>query len=180
MKIEEVIVVEGKNDTINIKKAVDAYTIETGGTHLSPKTLRLIEEAAKIRGVIVFTDPDSPGDQIRTKINQHVKGCKNAFLPSKLARGKGKVGIEHASVEDIREALRNCVTYDENKKETLSWKEFIELGLNGRTNSSELRKKVGTYFHLGEANAKTCFKRLNMLEVTKAEIEEILRQNDEQ
>ena len=175
MKIREVIVVEGKNDTLNILRAVDAYTIETQGTHLSKKTLEIIEEAQKTRGVIVFTDPDSPGDQIRTKINQKIDGCKNAFLPSKIARGKGKVGIEHAKPEDIIEALKNCVTYDKNKKESLSWNEFLSLGLNGQSNSSQLRVKVMNHFHLGESNAKTCFKRLNMLEISKEEIEEFLR-----
>jgi len=175
MKIREVIVVEGKNDTLNILKAVEAYTIETQGTHLSKKTLKLIEEAQKTRGVIVFTDPDSPGDQIRTKINQKINGCKNAFLSSKIARGKGKVGIEHAKPQDIIEALENCITYDSSKKETLTWSDFLDLGLNGRSNSSQLRLKVMNHFHLGEANAKTCFKRLNMLEISKEEIEEFLR-----
>lgn len=175
MKIKEAIVVEGKNDTLNILKAVDAYTIETSGTHLSKEVLSLIQQAQKTRGVIVFTDPDSPGDYIRNKVNQQINGCKNAFLPSKKARGKGKVGIEHASHADILEALEHCVTYDAEVKESLNWAEFLELGLSGGMESSRKRAVVSHHFHLGEANAKTCFKRLNMLQITKTQIEEVLR-----
>ncbi len=179
MKIKEAIVVEGKNDTLNLLKAVEAYTIETSGTHLSHQTIDLIRRAQKTRGVIVFTDPDTPGDQIRTKVNQAVDGCKNAFLASKDARGKGKVGIEHASAESLREALQHCVTFEKDKAESLSWSEFLELGLSGQSDSKKKRMQITHHFHLGEANAKTCFKRLNMLEITAAQIKEVLRKNDE-
>lgn len=179
MQIKEVLVVEGKNDTLNIQKAVEAFTIETSGTHLSKETLKLIEEAQKTRGVIIFTDPDSPGDQIRTRINQKIDGCKNAFLPSALARGKGKVGIEHASPEVIRDALEHCVTYQKEFVESISWAQFLDLGLSGKKESSHLRQKVTHHFHLGEANAKTCFKRLNMLQISASQIEEFLRNNHE-
>lgn len=66
-KIKEVIVVEGKKDTEKIQLAVDASTIETQGMALEEETLRLIEHAQKEQGVIVFTDPDYPGETIRKK-----------------------------------------------------------------------------------------------------------------
>ncbi len=178
MKIKEAIVVEGKNDTMNIRRFLDVVTIETQGTHLSKKTIEMIKKAQSSCGVIIFTDPDFPGTQIRTKINEAIPGCKNAFLPNKLARGKGKVGIEHAKEKDILEALEHCVTYD-NLELSLSWQDFVSLGLSGNENSSVIRKKVLNHFHLGEANAKTCYKRLNMLQLKKEEIEQFLRKNYE-
>ncbi|WP_303016876.1 DUF4093 domain-containing protein [Holdemania massiliensis] len=39
-------------------------------------------------------------------------------------------------------------------------------------NSAEKRREVGIRWHAGEANAKTLWKRLNMLKVTKAMLEE--------
>lgn len=45
--LKEVLVVEGKMDTVAIKKALDADTIETGGFTLSPYTLKKIEAAYK-------------------------------------------------------------------------------------------------------------------------------------
>ena len=50
--LKEVLVVEGKMDTVAIKKALDADTIETGGFTLSPYTLKKIEAAYKKRGII--------------------------------------------------------------------------------------------------------------------------------
>ncbi|MBP3398387.1 MAG: ribonuclease M5 [Erysipelotrichaceae bacterium] len=113
MKIREVIVVEGKNDTAVLKGYFDCDTIETHGSCLSEFTLNLIESMQKKRGVIIFTDPDYPGERIRTQINQRVRGCKNAFVPKEMAKTSKKVGVEHASKEVLEEALRKCVTFDE-------------------------------------------------------------------
>ena len=57
MKIQEVIVVEGKDDTKRIKMAVNADTIETRGSAISDETLDQIAKLQEKRGVIVFTDP---------------------------------------------------------------------------------------------------------------------------
>ena len=60
-KIKEIIVVEGKSDTALLKELFEVDTIETHGLALDKKTLELIKEANKTRGVIVLTDPDFPG-----------------------------------------------------------------------------------------------------------------------
>ena len=176
MKIKEIIVVEGKKDTANLKRWLDVDTLETSGTGLTDSTLDQIRQWATTRGVIIFTDPDTPGDQIRQRINEAVPGCKNAFLPSRKAweivRGKRKVGVEHAGKEEILAALEHCLTYQTKEESTLSWQEFVELGLTGLPNSAEKRREVGIRWHVGEANAKTLRKRLNMLKVTKAMLEE--------
>lgn len=175
MKIKEIIVVEGKHDTRRIKEAVDADTIETGGSALDEAVLRRIEAACKTRGVIVLTDPDSPGDRIRTIINQRVPGCKNAYLLKRDARTAKKVGIEHAGTETIRQALMHVAMPYQNE-ETLSFEEFIDCGLLGRSDSRQRRERVGESFHIGMANAKTCFKRLNSMRITKKQILEVLEE----
>ena len=69
MVIEEIIVVEGRDDTAAVKKSVDAITIETHGYGITEETWRLIEKAAGTKGIIIFTDPDSAGERIRKRIN---------------------------------------------------------------------------------------------------------------
>ena len=59
MKIKEIIVVEGKDDTVAIKRAVDADTIETNGSAIGDHVIEQVKLAQK-RGVIIFTDPDYP------------------------------------------------------------------------------------------------------------------------
>ena len=109
-RIHEIIVVEGRHDTQQLKKYFDCETIETGGSSIDDKVIEQIRYAAGTRGVIVFTDPDTPGNQIRHIINQHVPNCKNAFVDKHHARTEKKVGIEHADKDTLWNALQNVVT----------------------------------------------------------------------
>lgn len=165
-KIKEIIVVEGKNDTNTLQRYFDCDTIETGGDQLISETLDRISQAQKKRGVIVFTDPDHPGEEIRRYINEHIPGCKNAFIEKKKARTAKKVGVEHASKEDLWAALDHCVTF-ETSKESLLWQDYVSLGLIG---DAKKRYELCLYFHIGKCNAKTCFKRLNAIGITKEDI----------
>ena len=72
-RIKEVIVVEGKDDTKRIQRAVDADTIETRGSAIDDETLDLIDRLAQTRGVIVFTDPDFSGEKIRRIISEEIR-----------------------------------------------------------------------------------------------------------
>lgn len=175
MKIKEVIVVEGKNDTNVLKSHFDCDTIETHGTHLSEATLKLIEETNKTRGVIIFTDPDSPGEKIRMTINQRINGCKNAFVPKEKSRTSKKVGIEHADRETLEIALNQVVTFDKNVQSDLTINDFFELGLTGGSESKDLRKKLTTKLGIGESNAKTLLKRCKMLEMNKEDIKKFIK-----
>ena len=69
VKMKEILVVEGKNDTNVLKSFLDCDTIETNGTHLGKEILRQIRLAQKMRGVIIFTDPDFPGEKILSLIH---------------------------------------------------------------------------------------------------------------
>ena len=75
-RINEIVVVEGKTDSQLLKELYDVDTIETHGLGLDDKTLELIKEASKTRGVIVLTDPDYPGLRIRNQV-----ATTYSFLP---------------------------------------------------------------------------------------------------
>lgn len=173
MKISEVIVVEGKNDSSHLKKYFDVDTIETHGTCLSEFTINLIRKTNELRGVIVLVDPDSPGDYIRTVLNNNISGLKHAYLNKEDARTSKKVGVEHASYEALKKALNNVVDFREVKN-NISIKDLYALKLAGHTNSSYYRDIVGKHFNIGKANVKTLVKRLNMLELDIKDIEEVL------
>ncbi|WP_195195121.1 ribonuclease M5, partial [Enterococcus faecium] len=114
MKIQEIIVVEGKDDTRRLREVVDADTIETIGSAINEEILMQIEHAQETRGVIVFTDPDFSGEKIRKIIMEAVPQAKHAFLPRTQAKPKkkGSLGVEHASDAAILEALKKVVTPD--------------------------------------------------------------------
>lgn len=171
--IKEVIVVEGKNDTRRLQEFFDVDTIETHGMGLSRETIEYIREVNEKRGVILFLDPDSPGEKIRNRLNSEISGLKNAFVMKEDARTKKKVGIEHASKEILEEALNNLISYKEIK-ESLSDEEFFELGLKGGDDSAKKRQIVSRSFHIGKCNSKTMFKRLNMLGITYDQLKKVL------
>ena len=171
--IKEIIVVEGVNDTKRLKSFFDVDTIETHGLGLSKETIELIKELNNKRGVILFLDPDNPGEKIRNRLNQEIPGLKNAFVMKEDAKTSKKVGIEHASKEVLEEALNNLISFT-NSKESISEEEFYSLGLKGENDSVNKREKVARYFHLGKCNSKTMFKRLNMLGITYDDIVKVI------
>ena len=54
MKIKEIIVVEGKDDTVAIKRAVDADTIETNGSAIGDHVIEQVKLAQK-KGALLFS-----------------------------------------------------------------------------------------------------------------------------
>lgn len=168
-EIKEVIVVEGKNDTKHLKSFFDVETIETHGLGLNKETINFIKEVNEKRGVILMLDPDAPGEKIRNKINEAIPNLKNVFLMKENARTRKKVGVEHASKEIIEEALKNIITYT-NLKESLSYDEYIELGLIGRNDSTVKRETISKKYHLGKCNGKQLFKRINLLGLKKSDL----------
>ena len=176
MDIREVIVVEGKHDTATLQQYFEVDTIETNGSALNDETLNFIAMVQKQRGVIIFTDPDFPGNKIRNTINATVDGCKNAFLPQEKAKGKKKIGIEHASKEDLWEALSHVVTFTKDKHSDISMQDMIELGLSGTMNSAEARKKICDSLHIAPCNAKTLYKRLRLMQLQKTDVYRVAKE----
>jgi ribonuclease M5 len=176
MKIKEFIVVEGKDDTTAIKRAVDADTIETNGSAVNQETIEKIKRAQETRGIIIFTDPDYPGEKIRKTIAEKVSGCKHAFLPKEAAiakNGKG-LGVEHAQVEAIREALRDAQIMRETIIEEITQEDLITAGLIGGEGSKERRIKLGKLLKIGYTNGKQLHKRLMMFQISKKEFAQAL------
>lgn len=171
MKIKEIIVVEGLHDKDAIDRAVEADCLISGGSAVSESFLKQVERAQRERGVIILTDPDFPGERIRKIVAKRVPGCKHAFMPKEEAILNGDLGIENASPESIRRALESVRTEWEGTTEKFPWAEMIDRGLVGQPDSAYLRDQLGRMLNIGHGNAKTFWKRLNMLGVTREEWE---------
>jgi ribonuclease M5 len=187
--IEELIVVEGKNDANAVRRALGEVDILwTDGYGLTQEKLDYISEMAKRRGVIVFTDPDSVGEQIRERIRRHVPEVKHVYISKKDARSKGDddIGVENASPEEIRRAFEhiradNGPSLQRSREQgkgsgIFDSKDLFEAGLTGYPDSSERRLAVGRILGIGDTNAKTFLQRLNRFEITRAEFEEAVRE----
>lgn len=172
MKIQEIIVVEGKDDTVRIKMAVDADTIETNGSALDEETIQRVQKAYETRGVIVLTDPDFPGGKIRETLTQRIPGIKHAFIRKQDCQSPvgGSLGVEHASVEVIREALANVHTPYKNAHDENLQSFFLDAGLIGQPRSAEYRELLGDALGIGHTNGKQFAKRIQMFQISKQDI----------
>jgi len=174
---KEVIVVEGRDDTRRLKEVFSGIeTVETSGSALDAAKLEQIKALQAKRGVIVFTDPDYPGQKIRQTIMELVPGCKHAYLDRDDARpksGKG-LGVEHASEEAIRSALLAAMTPVENKETPISRAFLVGLGLIGHGDSKKKRELLANKLGIGYVNGKQLRNRLNMFGITETQVLEVL------
>ncbi|TCO78640.1 ribonuclease M5 [Marinisporobacter balticus] len=173
--IKEVIVVEGRDDVIAVKRAMDAEMITTHGFGLKEETFKRIEFAQRRKGVIIFTDPDHAGEKIRKRIADRVKGCKHAFLPREQATKNGDIGIENASPENILLALKKVRTESDSERKEFKQIDLIKNDLVGSNEASYRRDELGKELGIGYANAKQFLNRLNNYGITREEFEKGLK-----
>lgn len=176
VNIKEIIVVEGKSDTIAIKRATGADTIETNGSAIDEETLLRIQHAENTRGVIVFTDPDYPGRRIRAIIEERLPSVKHAFLEKKktIAKNGKSLGIEHAMDEDIRMAIQAVYTIDESPVVEIPLADLMAAKLIGHPEARKRRERLSELLHIGQVNGKGLKKRLEMFRISKDKLEEAL------
>lgn len=94
LRVEEVIVVEGKYDAVKLADLVDGLILTTNGFSVfkNAETKRLLVELGKKRGIIVLTDSDYAGFRIRNYINKLAQGIcvKNAYVPAIAGKERRK------------------------------------------------------------------------------------------
>ncbi|CAM3546819.1 ribonuclease M5 [Brevibacillus invocatus] len=178
MKIRELIVVEGRDDTAAIKRAVNADTIETGGSAIHERTIGKIRLAQEKRGVIIFTDPDYQGERIRRIISRAVPGCKHAFITQEDGTKKGDIGVENASPEVIIRALSEVRTEMVETAGEITSDDLLACGLTSGADSKERRILLGERLGIGYANAKQMLQRLNAFQISREEFEAAMKAID--
>lgn len=185
-KIREIIVVEGRDDTAAIRQAVDAVTIETHGFGIREETWALIEKASQTSGIIVFTDPDTAGEQIRRRIMERFPDAREAFLDRDAAEKNGDIGIENAAPEDIRAALakaHRAANPESSAKagaelpvEEFTADDLFRWGLDGMPGAAKRRREAGRILGIGRATSKTFLNRLNRFGISREEVEAVVRE----
>lgn len=165
-RIEMPIIVEGKYDKNKIKQVFDADVISVGGFGIfNSSELRALLRRISVGGVILLTDSDGGGVQIRKYLKGILPEGKvyNAYIPKiegkerrKTAPSKaGLLGVEGMSAEVIRQVLAPFVENGEratnlckNSDEMLTKVDFYKDGLTGAENSSARRDALARTFDL--------------------------------
>ncbi len=174
-KIEEIIVVEGRDDVSAVKSAVDAEVIEVNGFAVRKKsTLDKIKFAHEKKGVIVLCDPDFAGEKIRKTIEDYVPGVKHAYISRKEGTKKDNIGVENANADAIIAALNGAKFKEKNNENTFTMADMWDNGLVGNNKSQEIRSIVGKELRIGYANGKQFLYKLNNFGITREELKKAL------
>ena len=166
IKIDRVVIVEGRYDKIKLSSILDAVIIETEGFGIfnNKEKQKLIRKLAETKGLLILTDSDSAGFKIRSFIRGMVPAeqIKHAYIPDIFGKEKrktepskeGKLGVEGVNINVIIDALEKCgVLCEESEKEErkeITKLDLYEDGLSGKPDSDALRKKLLKHLDLPE------------------------------
>lgn len=171
LKIKEAVIVEGKYDKITLSNVIDAFIIPTNGFSVFKDNSKrqLIKLIAEKNGVVIVTDSDSAGAQIRAYIKNICKDCKitNVYLPQVKGKEKrkykaskeGYLGVEGFGKEDILKAFKKSrVGFESQKKDDkISKTDLFVLEFSGRDNSSAEREKFCRYLGIPDNISSSAF-----------------------
>ena len=185
-RILQTVIVEGRDDMSAVLAAVDANVIWTNGYGIRQDTLDLIKAAYERTGIIIFTDPDHAGRQIRERLTKLFPDAAQAYLTQSQAEKDGDIGIENASPTDIAFALQGrfsrCGTSGtvlqvpaDASGPAVTMEDLFDMGLAGADGSAEKRSKAGARLGIGSANAKTFLRRLSFMGIGRKELENALK-----
>lgn len=190
--IEPVLVVEGVYDKIKLSSLVDTLIITTDGFRIfhDREKLSLLQTLSKTRGVLILTDSDHAGFQIRNRLKQQLADGKvfHAYIPDVYGKEKrkqkpsaeGKLGVEgippHVLQDCITKAgVSNRLTQPPIHPITKS--DFMEWRLSGTENASHNRVQLQRTLGLPEnLSANMLLEVLNRL-YTREEIQSHLQNN---
>lgn len=172
-RVKEVIVVEGKDDISAVKVAVDAEVFQVNGHAVRKnRSIEKLRIAYEKKGLIILTDPDYAGEEIRRYLNKHFPNAKNAYIPRKDSVKDKNIGIENAKPKDIILALERArCSFEENLENIFTTELLFEYGLIAQENSFELREKLGNELGIGYSNGKQLISKLNKYNISLAEFE---------
>ena len=179
-QIQEIIVVEGRDDITAIKRVVDAHIIALNGfSALSKKTINKIVELSWSNDLILFTDPDFAGKKIRDTLKKYIPNIKHAFVSQKDATKDDNIGVENANDEAILDALKNVITAHQNVENRFNISDLIDNGFVSENNSKERRIMLGELLKIGYYNAKQLLKALNSFNISREQFEEAIKKINE-
>ena len=166
IKIDRVVIVEGRYDKIKLSSVIDGVIIETDGFGIfnNKEKQKLIRKLAETKGLLILTDSDSAGFKIRSFIRGIVPAeqIKHAYIPDIFGKEKrktepskeGKLGVEGVKVQVILDALEKagvlCEETEETQRREITKLDLYEDGLSGKPYSDALRKKLLKHLDLPE------------------------------
>ena len=158
IRLNEVVIVEGKYDTIRLRSAVDALILETNGFGIfkDREKQALLRRLAEERGLLILTDSDAAGFVIRNYLSKILPAnqIKHAYIPPTPGKEKrkshrskeGLLGVEGLESAALERAIRAAGVRPLGEsavfwRGTLTKTRLFEDGLSGRPDSARRRQR---------------------------------------
>ena len=157
--MNEALIVEGRYDKSKLSALTDAIIVTTNGfgIYKDAEKRDFIRKLAKERGIVILTDSDNAGRQIRAYITSFVPSnqIRHAYIPDIYGKEKrkaapskeGKLGVEGMRPEVLLEALRRAGATIEGEDAPLpgariTKADLYAAGLTGGADSRAARQRL--------------------------------------
>ena len=176
------VIVEGKYDKITLLSIYSGSVITTGGFSVfnSKEKQSLLRKLCEAGGIILLTDSDAGGRQIRTFLSRILPKDKifNLYIPEIKGKERRKsspskagiLGVEGMDREVLTRVLDPFTTYpceenaENNKGREVTKLDFYTDGLSGGENSAALREKLAKELGLPhDMTAKALIEAINLI-----------------
>lgn len=159
LKLQEVLLVEGKYDAARLHNLVEGTILTTDGFRvMKDRALqKMLKDLGRARGLVILTDSDAAGFKIRHFVTglvgaEHVLQAYVPAIAGKEARkdvpGKeGLLGVEGIPDELILQALQDALQSRPREKATeaktnITYVDLYDWGLSGTANSAGRRRAL--------------------------------------
>ena len=156
LKIKEAVIVEGRYDKLKLSNILDTLIVETNGFGIynDKAKLKFIKRLANERGIIILTDSDHSGFQIRHYLSSGVpkNKIKHIYIPDIYGKEKrkkepskeGKLGVEGMSEKLLLDLFNKANISAENVEieNPVTNFDLFDLGLSGTPNAKQNKKKL--------------------------------------
>lgn len=168
------VLVEGKYDKIKLAGIVASPILTADGFSVFRNAEKLAYLRAICRdGVIVLTDSDSAGFFLRSRLRGLLPGIRtyDVYIPKVEGKERRKsapskenlIGVEGIDDGVLRDILVRFASAERGSLTPVTAAEMYELGLSGRDNSADARKKLCVALGLPETlGCKALTEYINM------------------
>ena len=169
IKIQEVIVVEGKDDTANLRRFYEVDTYETRGSAINQDDLeRLLPYRSCVEYCLYGSGLQWGNGFVRSSCKKFRRPSmpflnRGEAVPKSKTKGRS-LGVEHASFEDLEKALAGLVgSYEDGHFFDITKSDLMRLGLLMGSDSRKRREYLGEALRIGYCNGKQLLKRWSCL-----------------
>ena len=173
INIDGVLIVEGKADVSYLSSFVNALFFITNGYDLSKKKIEFLKAASKVNKLIIYTDPDEAGEKIRNVLKSQINPIFEAKSEKIIRKNKKKSGVAELEKD---EAIRSLSAYQTSKEMDVIDYDLVSL-VSLNKNPREIKDRLIEKYRLIEGNNKSLENQLNILKISKKEIEDFIRGN---